>query len=70
MERLKDEFVSTVSHEPRTPLTSIAGSLGLLVGGAASELPKSALRLIGIAAPTRARCHKPRSVPGCHSRRR
>ena len=30
MERLKDEFVSTVSHEPRTPLTSIAGSLGLL----------------------------------------
>ena len=51
MERLKDEFVSTVSHEPRTPLTSIAGSLGLLVGGAASELPKSALRLIGIAAP-------------------
>jgi signal transduction histidine kinase len=51
MERLKDEFVSTVSHEPRTPLTSIAGSLGLLVGSAASELPKSALRLIGIAAP-------------------
>ena len=51
MERLKDEFVSTVSHEPRTPLTSIAGSLGLLVGGAASDLPKSALRLIGIAAP-------------------
>jgi signal transduction histidine kinase len=51
MERLKDEFVSTVSHEPRPPLTSIAGSLGLLVGSAASELPKSALRLIGIAAP-------------------
>jgi signal transduction histidine kinase len=44
MERLKDEFVSTASHEPRTPLTSIAGSLGLLVGGAARELPKSALR--------------------------
>ena len=51
MERLKDEFVSTVSHDPRTPLTSIAGSLGLLVGSTASELPKSALRLIGIAAP-------------------
>jgi signal transduction histidine kinase len=51
MERLKDEFVSTVNHELRTPLTSIAGSLGLLVGGAASALPKSALRLIGIAAP-------------------
>ena len=40
-----------MSYEPRTPLTSIAGSLGLLVGSAASELPKPALRLIGIAAP-------------------
>ena len=49
MDRLKDEFVSTVSHELRTPLTSIAGSLGLLVGGAAGELPEGALRLIRIA---------------------
>jgi len=49
MDRLKDEFVSTVSHELRTPLTSIAGSLGLLVGGAAGELPQAAMRLIGIA---------------------
>ncbi len=49
VDRLKDEFVSTVSHELRTPLTSIAGSLGLLVGGAAGELPEAALRLIRIA---------------------
>jgi PAS domain S-box-containing protein len=49
MDRLKDEFVSTVSHELRTPLTSIAGSLGLLVGGAAGALPQTALRLISIA---------------------
>jgi PAS domain S-box-containing protein len=49
MDLLKDEFVSTVSHELRTPLTSIAGSLGLLVGGAAGELPEAALRLIRIA---------------------
>lgn len=48
-DRLKDEFVSTVSHELRTPLTSIAGSLGLLIGGAAGTLPKSAARLIRIA---------------------
>jgi PAS domain S-box-containing protein len=48
-DRLKDEFVSTVSHELRTPLTSIAGSLGLLIGGAAGKLPEQALRLIGIA---------------------
>ena len=46
---MKDAFVSTVSHELRTPLTSIAGSLGLLAGGAGRELPDKAARLIGIA---------------------
>ncbi|HEV2081050.1 MAG TPA: CHASE3 domain-containing protein [Brevundimonas sp.] len=49
IESMKDAFVSTVSHELRTPLTSIAGSLGLLAGGAAGELPEKASRLIGIA---------------------
>lgn len=49
IEQLKDEFVSTVSHELRTPLTSIAGSLGLLAGGAAGPLPEKAARLIQIA---------------------
>ncbi len=49
VERLKDEFVSTVSHELRTPLTSIAGSLGLLIGGAAGTLPEPAIRLLRIA---------------------
>ena len=49
VERLKDEFVSTVSHELRTPLTSIAGSLGLIAGGAAGQLPEKAARLISIA---------------------
>jgi signal transduction histidine kinase len=49
LERLKDEFVSTVSHELRSPLTSIAGSLGLLMGNAAGSLPKSAERLLEIA---------------------
>jgi PAS domain S-box-containing protein len=49
LERLQDEFVSTVSHELRTPMTSIAGSLGLLAGGAAGILPHSAAHLIGIA---------------------
>lgn len=49
VEQLKSEFVSTVSHELRTPLTSIAGSLGLLRGGAAGPMPERAARLIGIA---------------------
>lgn len=49
VERLKNEFVSTVSHELRTPLTSIAGSLGLLAGGAAGPLPERAGRLVSIA---------------------
>lgn len=48
-EKLKDEFVSTVSHELRTPLTSIAGSLGLIAGGAVGALPERAARLIAIA---------------------
>ena len=47
--RMKDEFISATSHELRTPLTSIAGSLGLLLGGAAGEIPERANRLIKIA---------------------
>lgn len=49
VEEMKDAFVSTVSHELRTPLTSIAGSLGLLSGGAAGPLPERAQKLVGIA---------------------
>ncbi|PAX06849.1 diguanylate cyclase [Sphingomonas lenta] len=49
VDRLKREFISTVSHELRTPLTSIAGSLGLLAGGAAGPLPPRADRLVAIA---------------------
>ncbi|GGF64889.1 hypothetical protein GCM10007301_25840 [Azorhizobium oxalatiphilum] len=49
-EVMKNEFVSTVSHELRTPLTSIAGSLGLLAGGATGPLPERAQRLVTIAA--------------------
>jgi PAS domain S-box-containing protein len=49
VERMKSEFVSTVSHELRTPLTSIAGSLGLLAGGAAGPLGERAERLLTIA---------------------
>lgn len=49
IEQIKVEFVATVSHELRTPLTSIAGSLGLVAGGAAGAIPPKALRLVQIA---------------------
>lgn len=49
MERLKDEFVATVSHELRTPMTSISGSLGLLMNQPPGQLPDSAMRLLAIA---------------------
>jgi PAS domain S-box-containing protein len=55
VEQMKSDFVSVVSHELRTPLTSIAGSLGLLAGGAAGELPERARKLVGIAQANSAR---------------
>lgn len=48
-EQAKAEFVSTVSHELRTPLTSIAGSLGLVVGGALGEVPTMMKPMLDIA---------------------
>jgi PAS domain S-box-containing protein len=55
IEQMKGEFVATVSHELRTPLTSIAGSLGLITGGAAGAIPAKALRLVQIAQSNSAR---------------
>ncbi len=49
VDRLKNEFVSMVSHELKTPLTAIRGSLGLLAGGALGELPSAATRMVEIA---------------------
>lgn len=48
-EQLKNQFISTVSHELRTPLTSIAGSLGLILGGATGDLPDKARQMLTIA---------------------
>ncbi|NQD95894.1 PAS domain-containing protein, partial [Pseudomonas sp. CrR25] len=49
IERMKSEFVSTVSHELRTPLTSIAGSLGLIRGGALGSVPQPMQQMLEIA---------------------
>jgi PAS domain S-box-containing protein len=49
IEQMKTEFVSTVSHELRTPLTSMAGSLGLVIGGAMGEIPDRVRPLLEIA---------------------
>lgn len=48
-EKTKTDFISTVSHELRSPLTSIKGSMGLLLSNAAGELPKPACSLLEIA---------------------
>lgn len=48
-ERKKSEFISMVSHELRSPLTSIKGSMGLLLSKAAGELPDKARALLEIA---------------------
>jgi signal transduction histidine kinase len=48
-ERKKSEFISTVSHELRSPLTSIKGSMGLLLSKAAGDIPDKALSLLEIA---------------------
>ncbi|TNF28258.1 MAG: CHASE2 domain-containing protein [Deltaproteobacteria bacterium] len=49
VERMKDELVSTVNHELRTPVTSILGSLKLVKGGVGGAVEPAALQLVDIA---------------------
>jgi signal transduction histidine kinase len=46
-DRLKTAFVSNMSYELRTPLTSIAGFAEMLQGGYAGELPSTASDYVG-----------------------
>ncbi|MBU2981451.1 hypothetical protein KO498_06445 [Lentibacter algarum] len=49
VERKKQELVSTVSHELRSPMTAIKGAMGLLLAGSAGEMPERARNMIQIA---------------------
>lgn len=49
VERRVSEFYSTISHELRSPLSSIRGSLGLIEGGAIGEVPPDVQELVHIA---------------------
>lgn len=46
IDRLKDEFVSSISHELRTPLTSIAGYVELLIEEEADEQKRGHLAIV------------------------
>jgi two-component system phosphate regulon sensor histidine kinase PhoR len=48
LDRMKDDFVASVSHELRTALTSIRGYLELLREGDAGELTEEQHQFISI----------------------
>ncbi|MFQ5816355.1 MAG: sensor histidine kinase [Terriglobia bacterium] len=49
IDQMKTEFISIASHELRTPMTSIKGSLDLLLGGFAGEVSGEICELLEIA---------------------
>ncbi|MBI5882483.1 MAG: GAF domain-containing sensor histidine kinase [Elusimicrobia bacterium] len=49
LNRMKDDFVSTVSHEFKTPLTTILGFITVVLEGEAGEVSEQAGRFLGIA---------------------
>ncbi len=48
LERLKEEFVAMVSHDLRTPLTSVMASIELLNSGCAGELNKEVVEELDV----------------------
>ena len=50
IERMKDEFISTISHELRTPITSANGAVKMLQSVDISALPDNGAKLLAVAA--------------------
>ncbi|NJL21578.1 MAG: HAMP domain-containing histidine kinase [Leptolyngbyaceae cyanobacterium SM1_3_5] len=50
LDRLKDELISTLSHELRTPIAALHGSIDLLLSGKLGELTDRGQRLLELAA--------------------
>ena len=48
-EQAKSELLSTISHELRTPMTSIKGAMGLLLSNAAGDMSDKARSMLSIA---------------------
>ncbi|MDX6517519.1 MAG: hypothetical protein QOF50_365 [Gaiellaceae bacterium] len=48
LDRMKDDFVSTISHELRTPLTSINGYLEVLLDGDAGKVSAEQAGFLGV----------------------
>lgn len=49
LERMKDEFISTVSHELKTPLASLRASLGLIQSGQLDRRPEKQQQMVEMA---------------------
>lgn len=49
VDQMKSEFISVASHELRTPMTSIKGSVDLILSGCAGELSTEATELLEVA---------------------
>jgi signal transduction histidine kinase len=49
VDQMKSEFISIASHELRTPMTSIKGSVDLILNGCAGDVSSQALDLLAVA---------------------
>jgi PAS domain S-box-containing protein len=49
IDQMKSEFISVASHELRTPMTSIKGSVDLILGGCVGEVSPEAHELLEVA---------------------